>query len=206
MESVPSREAGVASEVNNAVSRIAGLLAVAVFGLVLSAGFNRRLSRSLAQMQLSPLCARAPKCNDQNWRALKSASCLKARLRRSFRFRISRRDLDLGRTGPSSECIECSDDPIEETHCERQQLSAQPAEHFTIALQPFHRGWLMRNRRGTQRACIGDGNVGIAPAFPRYIGWVRSFVASGFSRLFFRLALPSVCKRRGARFLQLRVR
>ena len=54
MQSVPSREVGVASGVNNAVSRIAGLLAIAVFGLVLSAGFNRTLSRSLAQMQLSP--------------------------------------------------------------------------------------------------------------------------------------------------------
>ncbi len=54
MESVPSREAGVASGVNNAVSRIAGLLAIAVFGLILSAGFNRTLSRSLAQMQLPP--------------------------------------------------------------------------------------------------------------------------------------------------------
>ena len=54
MESVPSSEAGVASGVNNAVSRIAGLLAVAVFGLVLSAGFNRTLNRSLSRMQLSP--------------------------------------------------------------------------------------------------------------------------------------------------------
>ena len=36
------------------MSRIAGLLAIAVFGLVLSAGFNRTLNRSLAQMQLSP--------------------------------------------------------------------------------------------------------------------------------------------------------
>jgi EmrB/QacA subfamily drug resistance transporter len=54
MESVPSSEAGVASGVNNAVSRIAGLLAVAVFGFVLSAGFNRTLDRSLSRMQLAP--------------------------------------------------------------------------------------------------------------------------------------------------------
>jgi EmrB/QacA subfamily drug resistance transporter len=54
MESVPSEEAGVASGVNNAVSRIAGLLAVAVFGLVLSAGFNGTLDRSLAQIEISP--------------------------------------------------------------------------------------------------------------------------------------------------------
>ncbi len=54
MESVSSSEAGVASGVNNAVSRIAGLLAIAVFGLVLSAGFNTTLNHSLARMQLSP--------------------------------------------------------------------------------------------------------------------------------------------------------
>ncbi len=54
MESVPSSEAGVASGVNNAVSRIAGLLAVAVFGLVLSARFNSTLNHSLSRMQLSP--------------------------------------------------------------------------------------------------------------------------------------------------------
>ncbi|WP_158944973.1 MFS transporter [Granulicella sp. S190] len=53
MESLPPSEAGVASGVNNAVSRIAGLLAVALFGLVLSAGFNRALNRSLPHLRLS---------------------------------------------------------------------------------------------------------------------------------------------------------
>jgi EmrB/QacA subfamily drug resistance transporter len=53
MDSVPVSEAGVASGVNNAVSRIAGLLAVAVFGLILAAGFNSALDRSISQMQPS---------------------------------------------------------------------------------------------------------------------------------------------------------
>lgn len=54
MEALPPDEAGVASGVNNAVSRIAGLLAIAVFGLILAAGFNRALDQSLARLNLSP--------------------------------------------------------------------------------------------------------------------------------------------------------
>jgi EmrB/QacA subfamily drug resistance transporter len=81
MESVPSREAGVASGVNNAVSRIAGLLAVAIFGLVLSAGFNRTLNRSLAQMQLSPSVRQSA----ENQRSkLAGAQISDPRLKRAF--------------------------------------------------------------------------------------------------------------------------
>jgi MFS family permease len=49
MNSVPVDEAGVASGVNNAISRLASLLSVAVFGLVLMLAFRHNLGRRLDQ-------------------------------------------------------------------------------------------------------------------------------------------------------------
>jgi EmrB/QacA subfamily drug resistance transporter len=50
MGSVSEEQAGVASGINNAVSRTAGLLAIAVFGVVISLGFSNRLASHLNEL------------------------------------------------------------------------------------------------------------------------------------------------------------
>jgi EmrB/QacA subfamily drug resistance transporter len=54
MNSVDRQHAGVASGINNAVSRIAALLAVAVFGALLSGVFQSSLSKKLDGLGLAP--------------------------------------------------------------------------------------------------------------------------------------------------------
>ena len=57
MNSVDQNHAGTASGINNAVSRIAALLAVAVFGALLADAFQSALDRNLNHLGVSPAAA-----------------------------------------------------------------------------------------------------------------------------------------------------
>jgi len=52
MNSVPGNRVGVASGINNAVSRVAGLLAIAVFGIVMLRVFSDSLDLRLSKLHL----------------------------------------------------------------------------------------------------------------------------------------------------------
>jgi EmrB/QacA subfamily drug resistance transporter len=54
MNSVDQRRAGTASGINNAVARVAGVLAIAVFGNVMVKVFDAHLERSLVNLKLPP--------------------------------------------------------------------------------------------------------------------------------------------------------
>jgi EmrB/QacA subfamily drug resistance transporter len=59
MGSVAQRRAGVASGINNAVSRTAGLLAIAAFGIVMLHSFNSNLDERLNNFEVAPEARRS---------------------------------------------------------------------------------------------------------------------------------------------------
>jgi EmrB/QacA subfamily drug resistance transporter len=59
LDSVEERHAGVASGINNGISRVAGLLAIAVLGAVIAGQFKGSVDENLSGTQLSPAADRA---------------------------------------------------------------------------------------------------------------------------------------------------
>jgi hypothetical protein len=54
MGAVEAQHAGVASGVNNAIARVAGLIAIAVFGILLTRSFDRTVHAALDGLELTP--------------------------------------------------------------------------------------------------------------------------------------------------------
>jgi EmrB/QacA subfamily drug resistance transporter len=60
LNSVGEREAGIASGINNAVARVAGLIAIAAFGVVASSVFDRALDRRLSERGIAAAASKIP--------------------------------------------------------------------------------------------------------------------------------------------------
>jgi EmrB/QacA subfamily drug resistance transporter len=64
MNSVKEDRSGTASGINNAVARVAGVLAIAVFGIVMVKAFSFRLDRSLAGLSLPSYARQEVRANE----------------------------------------------------------------------------------------------------------------------------------------------
>lgn len=92
MNSVDQRHAGTASGINNAVARVAGVLAIAIFGIVMMKSFDARLERSLMTLSLAPNIAQEIRSKEVELAALKppdgvdapTASAIRAAISKSF--------------------------------------------------------------------------------------------------------------------------
>jgi hypothetical protein len=70
MGAVDQNLAGTASGINNAVARVAGLLAIAILGIVMVNAFSHEMNRSLMQLNLPPDLAHSLRSNEIRLAAL----------------------------------------------------------------------------------------------------------------------------------------
>src|ERR1700686_4058396 len=88
MSSVEQTRAGTASGINNAVSRIAGVLAVAILGIVMVSAFSHRLQQSLATLDLPPAVLHQIQSSEIRLAGLEVPSYLDARTSSALRAAI----------------------------------------------------------------------------------------------------------------------
>ena len=72
MSSIDQSRAGIASAINNAVSRVAALLAIAALGLVFASVFNRRLERGLEVLAVPAAERQSVESRRARWAAITS--------------------------------------------------------------------------------------------------------------------------------------
>jgi hypothetical protein len=70
MSSIDQSRAGIASGINNAVSRVAALLAIAALGLVFASVFNRRLEQGLDVLALPAAERQSVESQRARWAAV----------------------------------------------------------------------------------------------------------------------------------------
>jgi EmrB/QacA subfamily drug resistance transporter len=90
MNAVEQDRSGTASGINNAVSRVAGLLAVAVFGLVMTRAFSFYLNRELAHLPLTPAVIHDLRSNEVRLAALDLPAGVSSGMAEAIRFSIKR--------------------------------------------------------------------------------------------------------------------
>jgi hypothetical protein len=94
MSSVEQQRAGTASGINNAVARVAGVLAIAVLGIVMTWCFHHRLDSLLTGLNLPADAVQSIKSNSIKLAGMdvpgnldaKTASALQSAVRQSFIF------------------------------------------------------------------------------------------------------------------------
>lgn len=89
MGSVNQDRAGTASGINNAVARVAGVLAIAVFGIVIVRAFSSHLDHSLANLTIPPSSLHAIQSNEIKLAGLQLPAGLNAALATVIRRSVS---------------------------------------------------------------------------------------------------------------------
>jgi hypothetical protein len=64
MNSVQEDRVGTASGINNAVARVAGVLAIAVIGILMVTAFSHRLNQQLSNLRIAPAVLREIQANE----------------------------------------------------------------------------------------------------------------------------------------------
>jgi EmrB/QacA subfamily drug resistance transporter len=85
MTAVGTQAAGVASGVNNAVSRVAGLLAIALLGIVMTHAFNRALDQRLAALALPANAVQAAKAQRDKLAGIDLSSAIEPATRNALK-------------------------------------------------------------------------------------------------------------------------